>query len=965
MTLKAKKKFSLQNFWPYLLAFLVPVIVMVIVCIERKIWPFGVKCFLRTDLYHQYAPFFKELRTKLTTGGSLFYSWNIGGGTNFWSLSAYYLASPLNYLIVLVPEAYVIEFVTSLIIAKIGFCSVTMTYYLNKRHENTGANMYYGVFFGVFYALSGWMSAYNWNIMWLDCIWCFPLVMLGLERLVKENKGLLYCVSLGFTIFTNYYIAIMICMGVAIYCFFLLATEKAIFKDFGIKLGKFVLYTALAVGFASVFLIPYIRYFSMTASASSTFKWQWYSYFSLFDMVARQLINVETHTGLDHWPNIYSGMAIFLLIPLYFMNRKITLREKIGYTVLIIFFYFSFSTRAMDYIWHVLHIPNSLPCRQSFIFIFLILVMAYRGFIGLEERTYRDVGFAMIAALAFIFLAEKLETDTKVFTNYVIYMSAVFVILYAVMFYLMKRKRIYQDIIIIVFIALAAVEATVNTSVTSVSTVTRSDYTCYDEGVSQVMDNIREKEGDNSFYRVEKYQFRTKNDGAWLDYPSISTFSSCANANLTELYKTLGMEASMNAYGSMGQTFLTNMLMNVRYSIYMKEQPESDLYTLVGSNGTNVWVYENKYTLNLGYLFEDPYDLYGWSDTASTPLKNQNELVDNVLDGSGKLFVDVTPDYNAAKSATMKIPEDGYYYAYSPKTGPKEMQVENKNANFSRKFSNLNRGYTMQLGYMKAGDTLSLENKEDESSKSCNITLYRMDEEVLKQFYEALSKTQMTVNVFEDTYLSASIDVPAGGGLLMTTVNNEEGWEVYVDGELAEKEVLKGAYIGLTLKEGSHKIEFKYHVPYFMIGLLITCGCTLIMIGIGVGNILLQKWKKKKKEAEEASDELEIVELEESADSVEVPTTNETTKETVSTEAPSEEPAEAAAVSDTSDSAEAADTQETTEKEMPESPEKAEPSDNSVQIEEPTVEIVIDGSSDEMAEKLQENLDNAVDTKTE
>ena len=117
----------------------------------------------------------------------------------------------------------------------------------------------------------------------------------------------------------------------------------------------------------AVFLIPYIKYFSMTASATNSFKWEWYSYFSVFKMIARHLINVEVHTGLEHWPNIYSGMAVFLLIPLYYLNRKITVREKIGYTVLLVFFYFSFSTRAMDYIWHVFHIPNSLPCRQSFI----------------------------------------------------------------------------------------------------------------------------------------------------------------------------------------------------------------------------------------------------------------------------------------------------------------------------------------------------------------------------------------------------------------------------------------------------------------------------------------------------------------------------------------------------------------------------------------------------------------------
>ena len=56
----------------------------------------------------------------------------------------------------------------------------------------------------MFYAFSGFMAAYNYNIMWLDCIWVLPLILLGLERLVKEGRWGLYCLTLAFSIFTNY-----------------------------------------------------------------------------------------------------------------------------------------------------------------------------------------------------------------------------------------------------------------------------------------------------------------------------------------------------------------------------------------------------------------------------------------------------------------------------------------------------------------------------------------------------------------------------------------------------------------------------------------------------------------------------------------------------------------------------------------------------------------------------------------
>lgn len=52
-----KIKFSLKN-CIYLLSFLIPILLMVLIFICKNIYPFGDRSFLRTDLYHQYAPFY-------------------------------------------------------------------------------------------------------------------------------------------------------------------------------------------------------------------------------------------------------------------------------------------------------------------------------------------------------------------------------------------------------------------------------------------------------------------------------------------------------------------------------------------------------------------------------------------------------------------------------------------------------------------------------------------------------------------------------------------------------------------------------------------------------------------------------------------------------------------------------------------------------------------------------------------
>ena len=78
--------FRNEGLW---IAFAAPILIMLIIFIQRGIFPFGDQTYLRTDLYHQYAPFFSEFRHKLQTGGSLLYSWDIGLGVNFAALSLF------------------------------------------------------------------------------------------------------------------------------------------------------------------------------------------------------------------------------------------------------------------------------------------------------------------------------------------------------------------------------------------------------------------------------------------------------------------------------------------------------------------------------------------------------------------------------------------------------------------------------------------------------------------------------------------------------------------------------------------------------------------------------------------------------------------------------------------------------------------------------------------------------------
>ena len=140
----------------------------------------------------------------------------------------------------------------------------------------------------------------------------------------------------------------------------------------------------MAGGLSAAVLLPEIFALQMTASGDVNFPKTVTSYFSIFDMIARHLPIVETEIGLDHWPNLYCGVAVLLFFLLYLGCRQIRVREKAVYCGLLLLFMASFSINVLNFIWHGFHYPNSLPCRQSFIYIFLVLLVSYEAYTHLK-----------------------------------------------------------------------------------------------------------------------------------------------------------------------------------------------------------------------------------------------------------------------------------------------------------------------------------------------------------------------------------------------------------------------------------------------------------------------------------------------------------------------------------------------------------------------------------------------------
>ena len=72
--------------------------------------------------------------------------------------------------------------------------------------------------------------------------------------------------------------------------------------------------------------------------------------------------------------------------------------------------------------------------------------------------------------------------------------------------------------------------------------------------------------------RFKKYERKSKDDGAFLNFHSVSLFSSTADKSLTDFLRSVGCEASVNAYSITGSTPLVDALLDVGYGFVSDEK---------------------------------------------------------------------------------------------------------------------------------------------------------------------------------------------------------------------------------------------------------------------------------------------------------------------------------------------------------------------------------------------------------
>lgn len=828
------------------LAFGIPFVVSVIICAAIGIYPFGDNCILHVDMYHQYCPFFMELQEKLTNGGSLLYSWNLGLGSDFVALYAYYLASPLNWLLVLCPDGLVIEFMTVTIWIKIALAGLFFFWYLRGHFSLVGNDGKYhfnsvlpALVFSTAYAFSGFVATYSWNIMWMDSIALLPLIILGVELLVKKNKPALYYVALSISIISNFYISLIICMFLVLY-FGILFLEQE--KGKCMACVRFAWYSLLAGGTGAILLIPEAKILSYAESADTTWPKEAEWYFGIIEELARLCTTAEPYTGNDHWPNLYCGAFTIFLVVMYVFNKRIKWTRKIPRLLMLAFFVVSFACNYLDYIWHGLRFPNSLPGRQSFLFIFMMLAIGYETVLKYKGNRLWQALVAMAICFAML-IATGATTDTEITETLSIILTGVFIAAYGICFVLHKigTKQIRMMIKGFAF-SLALGEIILNMAITGFYSLSRTSYLAKMEDYQELLDfakldaNMDAKEGTVIFYRVEDYERKTKNDDALYGYPSGTIFSSLMNIEVSHLYQSLYMEGGRNYYCYNGATPVISSMLSVKYMLSDNDIGNNALRTLIATSG-DYYLYENTYCLPLGFMMSEEA-IENWYYESGYKIGHINRLGEVLGIEKNTLYMGDVDTKVEEGCTTITVNKDGIYYANYDSCSADNLNISINDGPYTR-YNKTTHRYLFELGECQAGDKITITNSD---SEAIDFNVYKLNLDAVDEAYQVLTQQTMETEAYTDTSIKGSIDVTEAGRLILS-IPSEEGWTLYVDGKETEILDFKDTFISVYLDEGHHEIELQYMTPGLKMGAILSAGC----VGLFVFTMVVRKRLAEKK----------------------------------------------------------------------------------------------------------------------
>ncbi len=825
-----------KKHYDYLLAFFIPFVIFGIIIF--LIFLNG-KTLLVSDLAAQYEALLREFKDIVTNKSSLFYSFSKGLGGNMIGTVSYYLISPLNLIVLLFSDSNIDIAIALIILLYISLSGLTMFIYLKHHFKISNFNL---LIFSSSYALMSYNICYYFHIMWMCNIVLLPILLIGIDKIIDNKKPFIYLFTLFIMILSNYYIGFMVCIFACLYFIYQLILkykkkDKQVIKKCIIN---FIISSFLAGMLTMFILLPTLIELQDTVKMTSNIfektdlRMQYI--FKLFGMNAIGSASNENVLNKEAF-YIYAGMFLLPLLFLYFKNKKISKKEKMASLVFIFIFVMSLTCNYINYIWHGFAAPQCFNARYSFLFIFLLITIAYKSYLNLNNNK-KD--YICIIPFYLFFMIISVIFNGSYAHIYLIVISIGMFLMYLLLLYLLNHGEKVNTLFL--FLALAELFFNAYVSIYKWEFITKEMHNDMNVKLGAHIAKI----DDSSFYRLDSNFTYTRLDSFLYNYNGVDAFISSLNTNVLKFFSNIGCMVHINAYTYGVSTPITDSLLGIKYRFYKNHI--SPYYNLIDTfeiskyigllynkEMTNINVYHNPLALSLGYMVND--DIYNFRDNflqlkEPTKYNYQNVLIKSMLnqdvdvlskvdirqiaDDHYKIkiknkdniylilsdFLYVDDEFNVTVIINDKVYNTYYIYALEP------IEIENT---------------------YNIGDEIDIKLEVDEEFKNIiKVSGASLNYKNLEKAIDDLKQNQLVITSFKDNHFKGTVEVTADKKVLFTTLPYEKGWTIYVDGKQVAKQRLIETFIGVDLEEGIHDIEFIFIPKGLKLGVIISSFSALL-----------------------------------------------------------------------------------------------------------------------------------------
>jgi uncharacterized membrane protein YfhO len=664
------------------LSFAIAFVGLLFAYIVFEVWPFGGsrpdggRSVLCLDLNAQYVYYFIYMRDALFGPESVLYSWSRNMSGEFVGIIGYYLFSPFNLIVWAFPISHVTEGLMLMLLCKIGAIAACMAVYLHIWRKFSAHTT---VLFSVMYALCSFSIVQTMNPMWLDGVMALPLVITGIEALLKQGKYKLLVFGLVYSFITCFYIGYMIAIFAALYfVYYALTSRRCTRENLLVMLKRAGLFAGVAVvsgAMAAFILLPVYASLSLGKLEFTNPDYSINNNFTIMEITRKLFFNSYDTVRMDGQPWLFSGTVALIMLPAYFFCGRIRRTRRLGGVLLIAIMTYSMLIKPVDMFWHGGQVPNWLPYRYSFIVSFLFIAFGAEAFEYIRKIPRKVIGTTAGALAVLLIYWENTDTfvpdlgsnGRELFDWFQVGLPAMgLVLLFAGYMILARDKLNRNNMFAAVLIALSCMEMSFNAQFqiqkqnTDIVYSTRESFESmiHTRAVTDEI-NAKYRRGDEyakGLFRMEKTYMRSANDPMALRMNGFTHSSSMLNADAIQFLAHMGYSNRGHATRYSGATPVTNHLFGFRYVLHA---PNRDRAHGSVKSPADITVEEIPDTMPIAYLVSP--DVQSISFEKDRVFRNQTELMSYMLGERGnEYFVRTEWLDRRPENVNFKQMGDGY-----------------------------------------------------------------------------------------------------------------------------------------------------------------------------------------------------------------------------------------------------------------------------------------------------------------